>query len=81
MLTYKDILIKITKDLLLDLSSLRVQLIIFAFLFNLFLFTNKASDTVLLASIGLLTTVYYFYFRSKEKQAQNTTVKSKDIEE
>lgn len=71
-MTYIQILEKITKNLLLDLGSLRVMLIIAGFAFNIFLFTHNANNTEMLASIGLLTLIYGWFFKSKSQEHGQT---------
>ena len=70
---FSEIIEKIAKDLLTDLSSLRVWLIIAAYAFNgvvLYLVGWKGVDYKLAGiSIGLLTAVYMFYFASKHTEA------------
>lgn len=70
---YRQIVEKITKDLLVDLSSLRVWLIILGFAFNvlvLYLVAFHGVDyKIAITSIGLLTAIYYFFFDSKSKEA------------
>lgn len=48
-----------------DLKSLRVWLIIWAFLFNIYLIEKHQSDSIVLAGIGLLAGIYGAFFHSK----------------
>lgn len=57
-------------DFLVDIKSLRYQLVLAGFAFNVYLFKHGASVTVMLAAIGLLTAIYAMYFASKHHQAQ-----------
>lgn len=57
-------------DFLSDIKSLRYQLVLAGFAFNVYLFSHGADKTVMLGAIGLLTSVYAMYFYSKHKQAQ-----------
>jgi len=70
---FKEIVEKIAKDLLTDLSSLRVWLILAAYAFNgfvLYLVGWHGVDYKLAGiSIGLLTAVYMFFFASKSSEA------------
>lgn len=55
-------------DFLRDLKSLRFQLIIAAYLFNIFLVNKGVGENVQLAGIGLLSLVYTFFFYSKHQE-------------
>ena len=70
---YKEIIEKITKDLLTDLASLRVWLILAAYAFNgvvLYMVGWRGVDYKLAGiSVGLLTAVYMFFFASKHTEA------------
>lgn len=81
-MTYKQIIEKITKDLLTDLASLRVWLVIVAYLFNfvvLYLVGFKHVDYKLAGiSIALLTAVYTYWFASKHAQCQFENNKNSD---
>ena len=72
-MTYIQILEKITKDILTDLSSLRVWLIILGFIFNgsvLWLVAFHGMDyKVAISAIALLTCIYGFFFASKHTEA------------
>lgn len=71
---YIAIIEKVSKDILIDLGSLRVQLIIAAYIFNfavLYLVGWKGVDYKLAGiSISMLTAIYAFFFASKSQQAQ-----------
>jgi len=71
---YVTILDKILTDLLTDLSSLRVWLIFFGFIFNIYVLWLVAfynvHYSVSIASVALLTAIYTFFFASKNKQAE-----------
>ena len=79
-MTYLQILEKITKDLLTDLASLRVWLVILAYIFNfvvLYLVGFKGVDWKLLTvSIGMLTVVYGFWFTSKHVETIRSNQKN-----
>ncbi len=60
-----DIIISFLKDL----KSLRFQLLLMAFAWNLFMFLGKASDAVMITSLAMLTACYTFWFASKHSQA------------
>jgi hypothetical protein len=81
-MTYKQIIEKITKDLLTDLASLRVWLVIAAYLFNfltLYLVGWHGVDYKLAGiSIALLTAVYTFFFASKHAEAQAKNAAASD---
>lgn len=57
-----------------DLKSLRYQLILWAYGFNIYILSlihdGKADYKLAVAGIGLLTLVYGMYFQSKAKQAE-----------
>ena len=63
----------IVTDFLSDLKSLRYQLIIWAYAFNIYIlkliYDGKADYKLAVAGIGLLTLVYGMYFQSKQHQA------------
>lgn len=60
----------IITDFLKDIKSLRYQLILAAFAFNIYL-VKHSSAAVQIAGIGLLTAVYSMYFYSRHQQAKN----------
>jgi len=61
-------------DFLTDIKSLRYQLILWAFGFNIYIlkliYDGKADYKLAVAGIGLLTLVYGMYFKSKADQAE-----------
>ena len=69
---YKAIFEKISKDILLDLASFRVQLIYAAYIYNLILLWavlyHGLDWRVIHIGLGLLMTVYYHYFKSKASE-------------
>lgn len=71
---YLQLLEDILIDCLKDLKSLRVWLILWAYIFNgviLYLvYAGKADYKLSGIGIGLLTIVYTFFFASKNSQAQ-----------
>lgn len=67
---YLKLIDAIIVDFLTDIKSLRYQLVLAGFAFNVYLFTHGASGNVMLAAIGLLTAIYAFFFASKHHQAQ-----------
>lgn len=67
---YFSLVDDIVVDFLTDIKSLRYQLVLAGFAFNIYLFVHGASVNVMLAAIGLLTAVYTMYFASKHHQAQ-----------
>ncbi len=64
----------ILNDFLVDLKSLRYQLILAGYAFNVFI--AKYHPEALVWSIGLLTAIYGLYFVSKHNQAvmENTKI-------
>lgn len=71
---YFGLLDDIVTDFLGDLKSLRYQLIIWAFAFNLYILKiiidGKADYKLAIAGIGLLSLVYGMYFQSKHHEAE-----------
>ncbi len=71
---YLNLIDDIVTDFLTDIKSLRYQLILWAFGFNLYILNlisqNKADYKLAVAGIGLLTLVYGMYFQSKKHQAE-----------
>ncbi len=67
---YLQLLDDIVVDFLKDIKSLRYQLVLGAFVYNIWLFKHSADVAVQLAAIGLLTLVYGMYFQSKRHQAE-----------
>ncbi len=66
---YVKLIDDIIVDFLKDIKSLRYQLILGGYFFNVYLFRHNASSAVQMAAIGLLTSVYGMYFISKYHQA------------
>ncbi len=79
---YLQLLEDILIDCLKDLKSLRVWLILWAYIFNgviLYLvYLNKADYKLSGIGIGLLTIVYTFFFASKNSQAKMEASKQDD---
>ena len=71
---YLSLVDDILVDFLMDIKSLRYQLIILAFFFNIYILKliseNRADYKLAVAGIGLLTLVYGMYFQSKKHQSQ-----------
>lgn len=67
---YLSLIDDIIVDFLGDIKSLRYQLILAGFAFNIWLFKHDAPASVMLASIGLLTLIFGMYFQSKKQQAE-----------
>jgi hypothetical protein len=78
---YLSLLDDLFTSLLTDIASLRYQLVLAAFGFNVYLFENKAEASVQLASIGLLTCVYGLYFSSKKHQAEMEAVQKGETDD
>ncbi len=70
MFKYIKLLDDILVDFLTDIKSLRYQLVIAAFVFNVFLFINSADVSIMISSIALLGYIYKKFFESKSKQAE-----------
>jgi hypothetical protein len=70
---YISLLDDIIVDTLTDFKSLRYQLVIWAYILNFsvlgLVYLGKADYKLAGVSIALLTAVYHFFFKSKEKQA------------
>jgi hypothetical protein len=67
---YFGLIDDIATDFLTDIKSLRYQLVLAAFAFNIYLLNNNAAPSVQMTAIGLLSAVYGMYFYSKHKQAE-----------
>ena len=67
---YLSLIDDIFTDFLGDIKSLRYQLVLGAFAFNIYLFTHGADVKVQMAALGLLSIVYGLYFQSKKHQAE-----------
>jgi len=71
-------------DTLVDLKSLRYQLIIWAFILNFatlyLVYIGKADYKLAAVAMGLLTAVYAFFFHSKSRQAEIEAASSHDKE-
>jgi phosphate starvation-inducible membrane PsiE len=67
---YLSLIDAIFTDFLSDIKSLRYQLILAAFAFNVYLFQHGAATSVLISAIGLLTLVFGMYFQSKRHQSE-----------
>ena len=72
-MTYKQIIEKVVKDVLLDFASFRVVLVYWALFLNLLMMYLVAFKGVnylaFVCSFGALTIVYGFFFASKNNQA------------
>lgn len=81
-MSYKEIINKVFKDILLDLASFRVQLVYFSYLFNAIVLWgvifHGLDYKALAISYGSLTMVYAFYFQSKQSQAVMENAKNSD---
>jgi len=78
---YAKLLDDIVVDFLKDIKSLRYQLVLAAFAFNVYLFSHSATPGVQMTAIGLLTAVYTMYFASKHNQAQMEHLQSANSEQ
>ena len=71
---YLGLVDDIVIDFLMDIKSLRYQLILWAYIFNGFvmylIYEGKADYKLATASIALLTLVYGMYFHSKKAEAE-----------
>ena len=58
----------ILNDFLVDLKSLRFQLVIVAICMNIYFFRHGATDMVMSVALGLLTIIFTYWFASKHKE-------------